>query len=102
MGWLLEKGLQFSRFLYFSHLVAIFLQNLISAIYFSSENNPLVEVSATLTNAFLLLKITSSFQAAFPSASNSRQPNLLIVLDSESHELVKNLIKKLGFDWEGG
>ena len=79
-----------------------FLQNLISAIYFSSENNPLVEVSATLTNAFLLLKITSSFQAAFPSASNSRQPNLLIVLDSESHELVKNAIKRLSFDWDGG
>ena len=76
--------------------------NLISAIDFLSENNPQVDVSATLTNAVLLLKITSSFQAAFPSASNSRQPNLLIVLDSESHELVKNAIKRLGFDWDGG
>ena len=72
--------------------------NLISAIDFLSENNPQVDVSATLTNAVLLLKITSSFQAAFSSASNSRQPNQLIVLDSESNELVKNAIKRLGFD----
>ena len=95
---LIEKGLQFSRYFYFGHLVV--LQNLISAIDFLSENNPLVEVSATLTNAFLLLNITSGFQAAVPSGSNSRQPNLLIVLDSESHELV-NAIKRLGFDWDG-
>ena len=75
-----------------------FLQNLISAIDFSVENNPQVEVSATLTNAFLLLKITSSFQAAFSSASNSRQPNLSIVLDPKSHELGKNAIKRLSFE----
>ena len=79
-----------------------FLQNLISAIDFSSENNPLVEVLATLTNAFLLLKLTSSFQAAFQSASNSKQPNMLIFMGSESHELFKNAIKRLSFDWDGG
>ena len=99
---LIEKGLQLSRNLHFGHLVVIFLQNLISAIDFLSENNPQVEVSATLTNAFSLLKITSSFHAAFPSASNSRQPNLFIFLDSEYHELFKNAFKRLGFDWDGG
>ena len=47
-------------------------------------------------NAFL--KIASLFQ----SASNHDQPHQLTVLESESHELFKNAIKKLSFDWYGG
>jgi hypothetical protein len=49
-----------------------------------------------------MLKSACNFQAALNQASNSQQPSLLTDLDPEFHELFKNTIKKLGFDWDGG
>jgi len=44
-------------------------------------------------NAFLLLKIASSFQAAANHSSDLFRPHLLIDLESNSSELYKNAIK---------
>ena len=49
-----------------------------------------------------MLKSACNFQAALNQASNSQQPSLLTDLDPEFHELFKNTIKKLSFDWDGG
>ena len=48
-----------------------------------------------------MLKTAWNFQAALNQASNSQQPNLLTDLDSAFHELFKNVIKMLSFDWDG-
>ena len=79
-----------------------FLQKLLNAIDFSNENTPIAEVSASSINEFLVLKTACSFQAAANHSSVHQRTLFLIDLESKSHELFKNAIKRLIFEWHGG
>jgi len=62
------------------------------------EFTPHIEVSASLMNAFLMLKIASSFQAAENHSCVTQRSLFLIDLESKFHELFKNAIKRLIFE----
>ena len=70
---LLEKSLQFSWYIYFGHLVAIFPQ-FWYAQSISGKITPRRLVSGISMNAFLMLKIASSFQAAANHSSGHQRP----------------------------